>query len=211
MALMEQGTESLGGTIGRFALPRIEERHRTITLNLPGRFMRENRTEYAAQLNRISVARLVVAAPITVLEGERIIAYFDHLGGLEGRVAELVDGGFTMCLNITTHKREKLAAQLTWLINRAEDTGLEARRHERFAVANKTVPLRVGEAEGVECMLLDISISGASVKTTMRPTIGTEVVVGKQRAVVRRHHEQGIGVQFLYLQDAGNLNGFLGR
>ena len=52
--------------------------------------------------------------------GERIVAYFDHLGGLEGMVIALVAGGFAFQFKVSDHKREKLAAQIMWLLNRDE-------------------------------------------------------------------------------------------
>ena len=52
--------------------------------------------------------------------GERVVAYFDHIGGIEGVVVRVFDGGFAFSIAATKHKREKLAAQLTWLANRSE-------------------------------------------------------------------------------------------
>ena len=180
------------------------ERYRTVELALQGRFMRPDKSEYPAKLVRISVAEMQLTSPVLLAPKEKVVAYFEHIGLIDGAVTEATGTGFTMCLNITTRKREKLAAQLTWLINRAEFTGLEGRRHERIAVGNKTVTLQIGE-RSVQCGLLDISLSGASLGTHFRPVIGTEVVVGMQRAIVRRHHDHGIGVQFLQVQEANAL------
>jgi len=180
------------------------ERHRTVELALQGRFMRPDKSEYPAKLVDISVAHMSLTSPILVDVGEKVVAYFEHIGLIDGKVDRVSGTGFSMRLNITTRKREKLAAQLTWLINRSEFTGLEERRHERIAVGNKTVGMDVG-GRMVQCSLLDISLSGASLGTDVRPAIGTEVVVGVQHAIVRRHHEQGIGVQFLQVQEAKAL------
>lgn len=193
----------------KYTQPRSNSRHRTVPLALSGRFMRPDKSEHPAKLIDISVAHTTLSSPIELTHGEKVIAYFEHIGGLEGTVNNLFEGGFAMCLNITTRKREKLAAQLTWLINRSEFVGLEERKHQRFEVGNQTVSMRIGD-KSAECKLLDISLSGASLGTSARPTIGTEVVVGVQRAIVRRHHEQGIGVQFLQVQEAKALQNYLG-
>ena len=184
------------------------ERHRTIELALQGRFMRRDKSEYPAKLIEISVAHMSLTSPVVVAPQEKIVAYFEHIGLLDGTVEQVSEAGFSMCLNITTRKREKLSAQLTWLINRAEFTGLEERRHERVAVGNKTIAMQIS-GRTVQCSLLDISLSGASLGTNFRPVIGTEVVVGMQHAIVRRHHEHGIGVQFLQVQEANNLQTLL--
>lgn len=187
----------------------ITERHRKVRLSLSGRFMRPDKTEYPTSLINISISHMTLASPVTVSAKERVIAYIDHVGRLEGTVSNVFERGFEMCLNITTHKREKLAAQLTWLINRSKFEGLEERLHERIAVQNEIVKLLIGEQPPIECRLLDVSKSGASLNTLVRPEVGTEVLVGKQRAIVRRHHEKGIGVQFLQVQEAHRLQSLL--
>lgn len=183
-------------------------RHRLVELSLQGRYMRADKSEYPSKMIDISVAHMTLSSPVVLARNEKVVTHFEHLGLLDGTVEKIVDGGFSMRLNITTRKREKLAAQLTWLMNRSEFSGLEERRHERIAVSNKAISLQVGDRR-YKCVLLDISLSGASLGTNFRPLIGEEVIVGRQRAIVRRHHDQGIGVQFLQVQEAGSLQTLL--
>jgi hypothetical protein len=49
--------------------------------------------------------------------------------------------------------------------------------------------------------VLDVSISGASVGTEVRPPVGSEVVLGRLRARVVRHHSEGLGLEFLDTQN----------
>ena len=51
-----------------------------------------------------------------------------------------------------------------------------------------------------ECMILDVSLSGASIETKRKPDIGASIMIGKMRARVVRYHEHGIGVEFLDVQ-----------
>ncbi len=187
----------------------IDARYRTVELDLEGRYMRSSKLEYPARLKTVSVAQLAFTTHEQLASGERIIAHFEHLGGLDGEVSGKIDGGFELCLNITTRKREKLSAQLTWLLNRPVYSGLDGRRHERLAVENRSVPMRYGKDQCFECTLLDISLSGASLETSVKPEVGTRVVVGKQNAIVRRHHDRGVGVQFLEVQEVTDLQGIL--
>ncbi len=39
---------------------------------------------------------------------ERIVVYFDHIGGLEGSVVRVFEGGFAMQFKMTAHKRKSL-------------------------------------------------------------------------------------------------------
>jgi len=184
-------------------------RHKRISVTLLGRFMRENKEEHPCKLIDISAGGAAVAASVSVPAGERVVAYFDHIGGLEGEVVREFDGGFAFRINATRHKREKLAAQLTWLANRTE-LAAEGRRHERITPRNGDSTLQLAEGIVLSCRILDVSISGASVATPARPEIGTEVVLGKLRARVVRHHSQGFGVQFIDIQNPTALRRHFG-
>lgn len=168
-------------------------------LTLLGRFMRASKDEFPCKMVDISVGGVSVLSPVAVRLGERIVAYFDLIGGLEGEVVRIFDGGFAIQLSASPHKREKLAAQITWLINRDDLANVETRRHERTNVSS-TSSMKLADNVVVPIRVIDISISGASVATDQRPPIGTEVVVGRLKARVMRHHTDGIGVQFLDIQ-----------
>lgn len=171
-------------------------RYRRVALSLPGRFMRADRSEHKCQLVDISVAGASIQSSVPVEVDERIIAYFEHIGSLEGVVVRRTSNGFSIRTNASAHKREKLAAKLTWLINRGELTDIEARRDERIRRYGATAILRLEDGQEVECELIDVSVSGASLATSWRPPLGSVVTVGRQRATVRRHHRSGIGVEF---------------
>ncbi len=178
-----------------------KRRHKRVAITLLGRFMRANRHEYPCKLNDISVGGAAISSPVAVDDGERIVVYFDHIGGLEGSVVRVFEGGFAMQFKMTARKREKLAAQLTWLLNRDVLSGIEQRRHERFSVADQTKTVVLDTGETLDCEVVDVSISGASLRMEMRPPIGSSLMLGRLRGRVMRHHEHGIGVQFVDIQE----------
>ncbi len=101
-------------------VPRSEERRRQqrVKVNLLGRYMLADRREFPCQVIDMSPGGMAVVAPMVGAPGERVIAYVDHLGRLEGKITRLLDNGFAMSISATARKRDKLAAQLTWLANR---------------------------------------------------------------------------------------------
>jgi hypothetical protein len=131
--------------------------------------------------------------------GERVVAYFDHIGGLEGTVVRTTQDGFAFVFKVTEHKREKLAAQIMWLANRDDFPDEMGRRHERVGTGGRRTTLKLEEGVIIDVELLDLSASGASIGTSARPPIGSLVVAGRTRAIVRRHHQHGVGLQFLTL------------
>jgi len=185
-------------------------RNRRVAIELLGRFMRESKQEYAGKLIDISAggAAIKPLQPVPVEVGERIVAVFDHIGTIEGAAARTFEGGFALKLAATRHKREKLADTLTWLANRTELDGAAERRHERIVPKSGRYKLQLAEGVVLECQLLDVSVSGASIgDTPARPPIGMEVLLGGNnlRARVVRHHPQGFGVQFLDIQNQASL------
>lgn len=185
--------------------PADRRRHKRVALTLLGRFMRANKQEFPCKLYDVSAGGAAIMAPVEVEEGERIVAYFDQLGGLEGTVTRIFDGGFAIQLVATQHKREKLVAQLTWLINRHELTGEDERKHERTTPKNTESMMKLDEGIVIPVRVLDVSISGASIGTEARPPIGQEILLGKLRAVVVRHHTKGVGVRFRDIQNPAAL------
>ena len=184
-------------------------RHKRVAVTLLGRFMRANKQEYPCKLYDISVGGCALMAPVEVESNEKIVAYFDHIGGIEGHVVRTFEGGFAVRFSMTQHRREKLAAQLTWLLNRHLLTGFDERRHERIVPRNATSSLKVGDTL-VPCQVLDVSISGAAINTDARPPLGADVLLGRLRARVVRHHSQGIGLQFLDIQAPTALRRYFG-
>lgn len=174
-------------------------KHRRLPLSLPGRFMRADRSEYTCQLKNVSVGGAAIITPHIPDLGERVVVYLDFLGGLEGIVSRHIADGFAFVFKVTEHKREKLAAQIMWLINRDDFPSEHGRRHERTGTRGRRTTLKVEDGVIIDVELLDLSASGASIGTPARPPIGSFVVAGKTRAIVRRHHEHGIGLQFLSL------------
>ena len=81
-------------------------------------------------------------------------------------------------MNVPPAKRDKLAAQLTWLANR-QSLGLpQDRRHERIAPRDRYTILRLPNGRAYTATLIDISMSGAALNVDCEAPIGAQVVVG---------------------------------
>lgn len=180
---------------GSFSGPN-RRRHTRYNLNLPGRYMRTDRLDYSCRLTDISVSGANLQTGTQLQVGEKVIVYLMHLGGLEGTVVRVYPGGFAMTIDATQRKREKLASQIPRLAAQPQLSESEEREYPRVPAKDLTT-LMLPDGSTLSCPLQDVSLSGASVITPVRPPIGSHVVVGSQRATVVRHHEEGIGVEFL--------------
>ena len=85
------------------SLPLAEERrrHQRVKVNLLGRYMLADRREFPCQVVNMSPGGIAVVAPVAGNPGERVIAYIDHLGRLEGKIARRLDNGFAMTIEAT--------------------------------------------------------------------------------------------------------------
>jgi hypothetical protein len=185
-------------------LPLAEERrrHQRVKVNLLGRYMLEDHREFPCQVIDMSPGGMAVIAPVVGFPGERVIAYVDHLGRLEGKIARRIENGFAMSISATLRKRDKLAAQLTWLANRQILNLPEDRRHGRFTPKNPTARLILPNGINVACRVIDLSQSGAaiSIAPDLLPDVGAIVTIGKTQGRVVRHIDNGFAVEFTRLQ-----------
>jgi hypothetical protein len=191
----------------RQILPHAQERrrHQRVGVNLLGRYMLADRREFPCQVINMSPGGMALIAPMVGSVGERVIAYVDHLGRLEGKIARHFPNGFAMTISATPRKRDKLAAQLTWLANRSILNLPEDRRHGRVAPRNTLARLIMPDGRNVGIRLIDISNSGAAVATGERPEVGSLVMIGKVPARVVRHLDDGFAVEFTRLQHPDTL------
>jgi hypothetical protein len=187
---------------GSFALPaaapegRNKRRYPRYALSLPGRFMRSDKLDYPCQLIDISVESAAMTTPIQLRVGEQLIVYLTHLGGIEGSVVRLFPASFALAISGTQRKRDKLAAQIPRLAAQSEIPEGEERQFPRVPATTAAL-LELPDGSTMTCTLHDLSLSGAAIVTTGRPALGAEVMLDKRRAIVVRHHERGIAVEFV--------------
>ncbi|SHF30163.1 hypothetical protein SAMN02745157_2146 [Kaistia soli DSM 19436] len=180
-------------------------RYRRYEIALLGRYMLESRREYPCQTIDISTDTLSLAAPIQGRIGERIVAYVDQLGRIEGTITRLSPNGFILAVTATLRKRDKLAATLEWLAEHALAKGIDARSGVRIVPRNPFSQLALANGRHERCRVIDLSITGAALAISERPAVGTPVALGGLVAQVIRHTDDGIAIAFDVAQDEAGL------
>ena len=176
-----------------------------VRVKVYGRYMLEDRSEYPCQIVDMSPGDVALRADYPGELGEKVIAYLDHVGRVEGVITRLFSDGFAMTIIASERKRDKLAAQLTWLANRHELDLPEDRRHERVIPRNPMSVLRLEDGQQYRCRIIDLSLSGAALEIEARPAIGTAITLGNMRGRVVRHFEDGVAIEFAALQREDTL------
>ena len=173
-------------------------RYGRVKVSLPGRFMRANRQEFSCLTIDMSPGGVDFYAEEPVDPAERIVAYIDQIGRVEGHVARSWSTGFAIHMKLPAPKRERLADQLTWLANR-RDLGLpEDRRHERIRPRHVRTTLILPRGREVLATIVDLSQSGVALALSrpVSPEVGTPVTVGGTPGRIVRLFNEGVAVEF---------------
>ncbi len=166
-----------------------------VTLSIPGRYMLEDKREFPCRTVDFSLGGVALAAPVCGEIGERVIVYLDYLGRVEGTVTRHTPEGFALALSLPGNKREKIADQLTWLLNR-DELGKVDRRHDRIIPHRRHCILQLEDGREHLVKLVDISVSGAAVVTDLKILIGARVLLGSTRGEVIRVFQGGVAIEF---------------
>jgi hypothetical protein len=90
-----------------------QRRHQRVKVRLAGRFMRSDRLEFDCVSIDASPGGIAFSSDARVQPGERIVAYLNQIGRIEGKVARTFAGGFAVQMSLPPAKRDRLADQLT--------------------------------------------------------------------------------------------------
>lgn len=144
-------------------------------------------------------------APVPGPIGERVIARFHELGRLEGQIIRLNDDGFAMSLVLPPDQRERLGAKILWLEMRKHLNLPDDRRHKRILPKHPHSSVMLADGRVADCLVIDMSASGAAISAEIDPNIGDVVAVGKIVGRVVRIFREGFAVRFIELQDPDAL------
>ncbi len=172
-------------------------RFKRVRVDLPGKlFVPANGLESACKIIDLSPGGAQVECEQDPEQDEQIVLYIANFGRFEGTVVRRDGYGFGVRFNCTEKKRERTAEQLTLFMNRDLVSEADLRRHDRTPTKGLTRFTR-SDGQLVPCEVLDLSMSGISLKTDVRPPIGEFVLIGQMAGRVARHHVDGIGIEFV--------------
>jgi len=170
-----------------------------VPVELAGRiFIPSTNCEAQCKIDDISPGGAHVLSEVVPPDGEPVVIYIDKFGRFEGTVCRSQAGDFGIRFQCSAMKREKIAEQLTLHLNQGivDDSDSVLRRHDR-APTKGLARFTRASGEIVNCEVLDLSLSGVSLKTDTRPPLGEIVLIGHTAGRIARHHETGIALEFI--------------
>ena len=176
-------------------------RYRRVRIDLPGKlFVPASAEEFACTVVDMSPGGASVALDADLPDDTSVVLYANTFGRFEGIVARHDGPRLGLKFASTSLKRERTAEQLTLFLNKALLDDSVLRRDERAPTKGLTRFVRY-DGQVVPCEVLDLSMSGISVKTDIKPPVGEFILIGQLAGRIARHHAEGLGIEFV-----GNTN-----
>ena len=166
-----------------------------------GRFMLPDMSEYPCQVASIDADGVKLLSDHTVEPGTPIIAYLDDIGRVDGTMDKVIEDGFFVAFNLTGRRRERMERRLEWF----ETSDPDERRDDRFVPKDAASQITLNDGREYPCEVIDISVSGASIKTSVLPSIGTYLSLGRMRGRVVRFTSDGIAIEFMRQIESAKL------
>ena len=177
-------------------------RYKRVPVTLSGRlFVPAENHEAHCKIADMSPGGARILCEVVPPLGAQVVVYIDGFGRFEGAVTRPGDSGFGIQFHCSQHKRERVAEQLTLYLNGGNLSESTLRRHDREQTKGLARFTRAN-GEVVNCEVLDLSLSGVSLSTDVRPPVGEFVLIGQMAGRVARHHETGIGIEFVAQEKA---------
>ena len=177
-------------------------RFRRVRIDLPGRlFTPSDGQESRCTVIDLSPGGASILCEIIPAHGIPVILYVDGFGRFEGNVARRDGHGFGVKFICTASKRERIAEQLTLFLNKALVDESVLRRHERTHQKGFAKFTRA-DGQVINCEVMDISVGGVSLKSEIKPPIGEFVLIAQMAGRIARHHEHGVGIEFVGVEKA---------
>ena len=174
-----------------------------VTLHVPGQlFDPETAATAPCRVLSLSQGGAGIACTVQPLHGSSVVLYIEGFGLFEGTVVthgenkEGAEQSFGLAFSLNPAKRTRVKDMLALFVREGLQGLTQLRQARRFRT-NGSIEIGFLDGQKCVCELLDISLDGVSLRTTVRPPLGTIVALGRARGEVARHHEYGIALRFL--------------
>ena len=170
-----------------------------------GRFMLPDMSEHPCQVVDLTGMGATFLTSFVPAKGLAIVAYLEEVGRIEAVTAGNINGGFSVVFSLTGSRLERLQHRIEWLQKRQVGQEPDGRRHSRYEPTEKTSQISLPDGRIYNCEVIDISLSGAAIKTEVMPSVGTFLMLGKMRGRVVRYLDQGVAIEFVKQLDRSNI------
>lgn len=173
---------------------RERRRFRRMPIEITGRLLDTAGREHDCRTADISPGDARIVSEQLPAVGERVVIYLEGFGRVSGKVARTCgEGEVAVIFDFSAHKREKMAEQLTLVVNK--ELGIDETARPALREGAQAIRLEFETGETYEGEILDFSLAGITVKSKRPPPlIGVWVRVGTVYGRVARLIEGGFAI-----------------
>jgi hypothetical protein len=166
-------------------------RSRRTRLNLRGRFLLSDGGEHPCETIDVSVTGLALRSYVVANPKERVVAYIDELGRLEGVVTRRGADWFAIEVKISAARIERLAHKLAALSG-------DAKLSEPNTLAAQThwAELHIEFGQSFRVQVSNQTRFGARIVADFQLLPGVRITLDRRSAIVVRHAPDGFLIDF---------------
>jgi hypothetical protein len=176
---------------------RERRRFRRVPIVVGGRLLSADGREHDCRTADMSPGDIRIATPNPPAIGQQVVLYLESFGRVTGRIVRPCgEGEVAMIFDFSAHKREKLAEQLTLVINK--DLGIDEPSRPAIArEAGRSIRIECEAGDAYDGNVVDFSLAGLTIHSRRPPPpIGAWVRIGGVYGRVARLIEGGFAVDF---------------
>ncbi len=167
-------------------------RFRRICLSMPAHIIVNTVDAYEGRLVNISPGGMALIVDAEVVPGDAVVVRLKGLDVIEGTVARTFPDGFAVSFLLSKRRRAALTEKLMLMNNAPFADGLgDQRSAPRHKASDSRAVCRLSDGASLYVKIIDMSVDGVSVDAPRRPPIGSEIFIGRHRAVIVRHTPRG--------------------
>lgn len=176
--------------------PKEDERRRyhRKSVQLAARYLGPDGEEADCQVINISAAGALLSANNPPPKDSDVILYIEEVGRFPATVVRASERSFAVKYKSSRAKTSRAADAIMQAIHFV-GRPFDRRKALRIKTSDAATAIFEDGTE-VDCSILDMSLTGASLEIKKRPPIGSIISLGKMSAKVLRHHAKGVVVTF---------------
>ena len=142
-----------------------------------------------------------------VERGDRAFIYLNGIGLIRGVASRTIGAVIYMDVIADENEKAKLSTNILWLDRKSRFSVNDKRSFPRYVPKNPESVIGIpGTSKRLPCKIANISPTGASIMSPLRPPLRSKIILGQVHGEIARHHEFGFAIHFSTVQDPGMLD-----
>lgn len=164
---------------------------------------------FPCQTAGVSPEMVSLIAPLNAAPGTQVSVHVEELGIIHGYVDAIENDGFRLAVNPEATSQDLLATRIKWVKKFRAQQVSNRRRHKRYIPRRSRAQVVMEDGSIQQCLVRDMSQSGAAVSAARCPVAGANVALGRVEGRVVRIMDDGFAIRFSRILQLNELDDLL--